>query len=713
MARPTSIGVAETTTQLTFSVDAALLAELGERLVGEPHIALGELIKNGYDADAAHVRLHFTGDELIVEDDGHGMTFDEFDRLWMRVGSTHKSEQRVSRERGRALTGSKGVGRLAVQFLARRLTLQTCAADEEVEAEVFWPDAARPGAELVETPVRVTQRPSERTYIESPTGTRLVLSELNHEWTSDDFRRLAQEIWTLQPPFRAEGVTDDFEVTLETGDPTIKAAFDTQLRAVLDIWTARLVGKVHATDNGRRQIRLSLEFNDGSRHRRTYEAPEHVDRLDFEIRVYNLVHRQPMGIRVGEARDYFNRFGGVHVYDAGFRLPYYGPETDWLGIEQDHSHRLSVSELLPPDLNISGGLSYLPTNSRLFGVVNVDTGHERHAAAERGQNLSIAVTRDRLVANDGYRELRTAVRWALDFYAMQEARRRQEKEIADIRAIAPKRARIRDVLERHRDAIPANVFDAVSTELEETIETQEQEVDRAAQRAGLLGALATAGIAAVAFEHEISKQITLLEELAEDLAATDREVDRDAAALSILEWVERARATRRIFSFVMDSGQDEPQSMRADEVCATVIAQMGPLLRDLEIDQEVPADLRLPQGRFSEWAAILQNVLINAANATLDASPPHVSIDGHPGRRAALLVHDNGVGVDPSDAEELFEPFVRRLTLPPERQRSGLGGTGLGLTIVRMLATTLNCHVQFIEPPEGFATTFEISWRTE
>lgn len=713
MTRSATAGATETTTRLTFSVDAALLAELGERLVGEPHIALGELIKNGYDADASRVRIDFTGDELIVEDDGHGMTFDEFDRLWMRVGSTHKSEQRTSRERGRALTGSKGVGRLAVQFLARRLTLRTCAGDEEVEATVFWPDAARPGAELVETPVTVTQRPSSNSYIDSPTGTRLVLSELNHTWTSDDFRRLARQIWTLQPPFRAAGVSDDFEVTLDTGDPMIKGAFDAQLRAVLDIWTARLVGHLHVTNDGRRQIRLSLEFNDGTRHRQTYDAPEHVDRLEFELRVFNLVQRQPMGIAVSEAREYFNRFGGVHVYDTGFRLPYYGPETDWLGIEQDHSHRLSISDLLPDGLNLSGGLSYLPTNSRLFGVVNVDTGHERHAAAEPGQNLTIAVTRDRLVANAAYRDLRTAVRWALDFYAVQEARRRQQKEIADVRAIAPKRARIREVIERHRDAIPGKAFDAISTELEETIETQEQEVDRAAQRAGLLGALATAGIAAVGFEHEISKQITLLEDLAEDLAAPDRQVDRHAAALSILEWVERARATRRIFAFVMDSDHDEPRSMRAAEVCATVTAQMRPLLRGLEIDQAVPDDLRLPEGRFAEWAAIFQNVLINAANATLEADPPRVRIDGLSGRRGAVLIHDNGVGVVPSDAEELFEPFVRRLKLPPERQRSGLGGTGLGLTIVRMLATTLNCHVQFIEPKGGFSTSFEISWQTE
>jgi signal transduction histidine kinase len=61
----------------------------------------------------------------------------------------------------------------------------------------------------------------------------------------------------------------------------------------------------------------------------------------------------------------------------------------------------------------------------------------------------------------------------------------------------------------------------------------------------------------------------------------------------------------------------------------------------------------------------------------------------------------------------LFEPFVRRLKLPPDRQRAGLGGTGLGLTIVRMLAMTLKCDVAFVAPPPGFATTFEISWQIQ
>ena len=37
---------------LPFTIDAELLRELGERLVGKPHIVLAELVKNSYDADA-------------------------------------------------------------------------------------------------------------------------------------------------------------------------------------------------------------------------------------------------------------------------------------------------------------------------------------------------------------------------------------------------------------------------------------------------------------------------------------------------------------------------------------------------------------------------------------------------------------------------------------------------------------------------------------
>src|SRR5437016_4694119 len=101
---------------LTFTVDSRLLRELGERLVGRPHIALAELVKNSYDADASQVVVNFLPDRIEVLDDGHGMSPKDFEDKWLRIGSTHKEREAYSPRLHRPLTGSKGVGRLSVQL---------------------------------------------------------------------------------------------------------------------------------------------------------------------------------------------------------------------------------------------------------------------------------------------------------------------------------------------------------------------------------------------------------------------------------------------------------------------------------------------------------------------------------------------------------------------------------------------------------------------
>jgi len=94
---------------IEFSVDAALLKELGERLVGKPHIALAELVKNSYDADATKVRISFDKDAIEVTDNGDGMSRGEFRNFWMRIGTTHKQLSPTTRL-NRTVSGSKGVG---------------------------------------------------------------------------------------------------------------------------------------------------------------------------------------------------------------------------------------------------------------------------------------------------------------------------------------------------------------------------------------------------------------------------------------------------------------------------------------------------------------------------------------------------------------------------------------------------------------------------
>ena len=228
---------------LPFTVDAELLRELGERLVGKPHIALAELIKNSYDADATQVTIKFFPDENYIEvsDDGHGMTFEEFKNFWMRIGTTHKSEKR-SKNLGRQLTGSKGVGRLAVQFLANKLTIRTVPENnsEWLEAKVDWKEAIKAG-NLTEVTVEYTLNQS-RPPLQH--GTSIILSDLKDidKWESEEVRKLAAEVWWLQPPFGStlsypEDSKDRFRVDFQS---TVDYAetFENQMEAVKSIWIA-------------------------------------------------------------------------------------------------------------------------------------------------------------------------------------------------------------------------------------------------------------------------------------------------------------------------------------------------------------------------------------------------------------------------------------------------------------------------------------------
>jgi signal transduction histidine kinase len=725
---------------LQFTVDAALLRELGERLVGKPHIALAELIKNSYDADATHVEVRFEDDEITVVDDGHGMNFQEFRDFWMRIGTPHKQKEGFSKKFKRPVTGSKGVGRLAVQFLGRRLQLKTVSdgnTRSELVSNVDWEKAVKAG-ELTKAEAEYEQTNASAKFTkDSGHGTRLLISKLNHEWTPEEFKALAQNIWWLQPPFRKNQASGSespgaFEVEVKSVNSNVVQEFDRQMRAYLDIWHARLVGRLTGPPrrgkNKPGEVVLSLDFADGAHVSQEYEIPDcKLQAAEFEIRVFHLKYKQPSGIRVDEIREYLNRFGGVHVYDSGFHLPYYGPDTDWLKIEIDHSHRLSRSKLLPPELQVPEGMNYLPTQSRLLGVVHVNTSQERETALQydptTNEYLQIQVTRDRLTDNKALENLQDAVRWALDFYSMQEAARatRESESKRDVEPVSQKIDRIEEIIERHRADLPRPVFLTIRKQVQAAVRASEAEAEILTRRAGLLGALATAGISAVAFEHEVTKQFHLLEQMTKRLKSV--RVNEGAARDSLNEvtseldeWLDRVRHTYALFAHLKDEANREIAArLLARELLQRVADQVEVFTRGTSIEAGgVDDSLRLPKGSFSEWSAVFQNVYINAFNALLDTRKKRISVSSKiAGKNRAILVQDNGSGIDLSTADKLFEPFVRKMKVSAERRSLGLGGMGLGLTIVRMIATALHCRVRFVKPAHGFNTAFELSWSEE
>ncbi|MCY3859278.1 MAG: ATP-binding protein [Gammaproteobacteria bacterium] len=716
----------------TFKADAALIRELGERLVGQPHIALAELVKNAYDADASRCFVTVGNDEISVVDDGHGMTSREFQSYWMTIGTRHKERLKgKSRNLNRNLTGSKGVGRLAVQFLAHELEMTTVSERSEnrqLVVSVNWDEAIKAGS-LFQAKAEYRTAARQETFAEgSHRGTKVVMRNLKQTWDDNAIRDLGRELWMLQSPMSNYGDLltdrtdpDDFLVQIRSTDGILEKTFADQTQAALENYIALIDGEIRRKGK-RSEVLVSVSFRDGEKHVERFTVKPLIESANWRIRIFNLKGHQSKKISVSDARKYFAKYGGVKVYDAGFRLPYYGVAQDWLGIEFDHSHRKNRSELLPERLQVKRALNDLPSQGRLFGVVDIDTGYEsRKATREQKSNgdiLKIQVTRDRLVSNGAYEELHRAVRWSLDFYATRQRIREGKKIDVSGPTESPERVlqKVRSLAQELKSAYPHD--DRAITLVEECDELAETiRMERTADESTkiLLGPLAAAGMAALALEHEAGRDIrrarSLLRALRRIAKARD-DVEIQQLVQRVSNWIKRADQSRQVFAPLLDrDDREEVDVLAALDVIEQVVDNVKALVPNMNITTKIGRDLYLPPASFAEWSSLFQNVLINASNATLDVDDGQVAcIGGRTGRSSWVRVNDNGVGVNVDTAEELFEPFERRTEISEARRELGLGGTGLGLTIVRMIAKQRGAKVEFRKPDSCWSTTFQLSW---
>ena len=78
---------------LAFKPKTRLILQLGDKLIANEQIAISELIKNSYDADARNVTIEMNDidnaeiGEIIILDDGKGMNLDILENVWMEPGT--------------------------------------------------------------------------------------------------------------------------------------------------------------------------------------------------------------------------------------------------------------------------------------------------------------------------------------------------------------------------------------------------------------------------------------------------------------------------------------------------------------------------------------------------------------------------------------------------------------------------------------------------
>jgi signal transduction histidine kinase len=187
--------------------------------------------------------------------------------------------------------------------------------------------------------------------------------------------------------------------------------------------------------------------------------------------------------------------------------------------------------------------------------------------------------------------------------------------------------------------------------------------------------------------------VSLLERrYASSLDARAREFIRFA-----VEGVERMQAM--IDDLLLYAGAGTVDLRRDEVALADVVAAA---LHDLETAQaergarvEV-GDLPVVRADAGQLQRVFQNLLANAMKFTAPGVAPRVAVSGRQADGTwEIAVADNGIGIDPDQAERVFEMFARL------HGRARYGGTGLGLAISRRIVERHGGRLWFEPNPSG------------
>lgn len=148
-AMPTVSGPMATSEPLKLRFLGALVEQLGAQMYPSATSTVAELISNSWDADARNVwvtipfgpswREH---GEIVVLDDGHGMTREAAQNQYLEVGRKRRLQDNGITRGGRLVHGRKGIGKLAAFGTAQVLDCHTVSDGRVIAFQLDY-DAIR------------------------------------------------------------------------------------------------------------------------------------------------------------------------------------------------------------------------------------------------------------------------------------------------------------------------------------------------------------------------------------------------------------------------------------------------------------------------------------------------------------------------------------------------------------------------------------------
>lgn len=664
--------------KLIFRVRPRLLTLLGDQLIKDANLAVFELVKNAYDADATvcAVTLEYPTDPtkacITVEDDGIGMDEDTLQNVWMMIATDFRALQRQEDRRTKKFhrfpLGEKGLGRLSAHKLGRSIRLITRRrGGEELVLDFNW-DRIESADDLESAGIDLEIRQPE-TFKGNQHGTCFEITRLREAWNRGQARRLHRAVNSLCSPFKGP---EDFEVMLSIPDHEewlknlftaedankcalyhVRGSFEAKSGTFDYTFTPPPGYSKQLTKTTEKGKEVALEKKvENSRKSEALDLSKHkIGKVSFDFWLFD---RDPAVLRdvtddVKGLKDYLDENGGIRIYRDGIRVYDFGePGNDWLNLD--------IRRVNTPTARTS--------NNQILGALWLD-------ATESG-DLREKTNREGFIENEAFEDFRAAVISMLT--QMEAEKTKDQRRLREVlgkgtgKRVFEKLAEVREVLERK----------GVLAEVEPKLKAAEKEME--IYRDQLLHA-AVPGLTIGMMLHGAEK---ILDELR---AATSR----GAHPVRIKELVDRLyRAMRPVTNLLKNPN---PGKTSAGVLIKEAIFSAEIRLRRHHITLINGMEMDCPdfkiQGSKQMLVASITNLIDNSIHWLETKAPKqkylYIGTTEDIEEGPAIVVGDNGPGFGKDDPEDLIAPFFTRRA----------GGMGLGLYIVSEIMRVSQGRVVF------------------
>ncbi len=332
-----------------FRISSFLKDLIGRELITDEFVAVFELVKNSFDANAKTVKVIFEHQydpenaKIIIWDDGYGMNINDLNNKWLFVAHSDKrdgSEGKDYRDKiqhKRIFAGAKGVGRFSCDRLGTYLNLITLKNEPNAKIEslnIDWTSFEQDSnKEFIDIKVAHQTNPSI-SYENFIHGTILEISGLRDKWDRNRILNLKTSLEKLINPIQENNV-DDFSIEIIAPDEILRDQKENEIRKKVNGIIKNVVFESLGLKTT--QIKVSIIENGGV---------IQTTLIDRGVEIYSLKEKNPynklfditillfvlnragkmnfkkiMGVNSVE-------YGSVFIYKNGFRIYPFGEEGD-------------------------------------------------------------------------------------------------------------------------------------------------------------------------------------------------------------------------------------------------------------------------------------------------------------------------------------------------------------------------------------------------